>query len=225
MNAGLVLLLVWLEARHLGVLRWGAPDPLAAAVIGVVALDFSFYVAHVAMHKVPAFWRVHRVHHADPVVDVSTTIRQHPAEGLIRYAFMTAFAAALGVGVGPFAVYRAASALSGLLEHANLRVPRSVDRVLSTFATWPNMHKVHHSRVPEETDTNYGNLFPWFDWLFSTYTPSRRGGQVVCGLEGFDDPAMQTTGGLLAIPFREPGSGQASLPRATLPRLPLHELP
>jgi len=211
LNGALLLLLAALERSGLGVLRWFSLGPIPAGVIAVVALDFSFYLAHVAMHKVPAFWKVHRVHHSDPVVDVTTTIRQHPLEGLIRYAFMTACAAALGVGLIPFTVYRTWSALAGLLEHANLRVPSGLDGALSLVATWPNLHKVHHSRDARETDTNYGNIFPWFDWLFSTYTPSSRGATVACGLDGFDDPDLQSTAGLLAMPFRDAPASDARL--------------
>jgi len=166
-------------------------------------LDFSFYVAHVSMHRIPALWRFHRVHHSDPVVDVTTTIRQHPGEGVIRYAYMAAFACALGASPGAFAVYRSWSALNGLLEHANVRVPPWLDSVLSLVTTWPNMHKVHHSRTATETNTNYGNIFSLFDRLFSTFTPSKRGVNVSYGLDGFDDPAAQTTAGLLAMPFRD----------------------
>jgi sterol desaturase/sphingolipid hydroxylase (fatty acid hydroxylase superfamily) len=203
LNGALLLMLVRLTTNGFGLLPWASLDPLAAGFIGVVALDFSFYVAHVAMHKVPAFWKVHRVHHSDPVVDVTTTIRQHPIEGVIRYAFMAAFACAFGVGIRAFAVYRLWSAINGLLEHANLRVPRRLDAALSLITTWPNMHKVHHSRDVGESDTNYGNIFSWFDRLFSTFTPSWRGETVVCGLDGFDDPSAQTTAGLLAMPFHE----------------------
>ena len=205
-NGGLVLLLAWLAERGFGLLRLFPLHPLAAGALAVVALDFSFYVAHVAMHKVPAFWKVHRVHHSDPVVDVTTTIRQHPLEGVIRYAFLAAFAGALGVGLGAFAVYRVWSAVNGLLEHANIRVPRRLDSALSLVTTWPHMHKVHHSRDVRETDSNYGNIFSWFDRLFGTYTPSWRGTTVACGLDGFDDPSVQTTSGLLALPFRNPRS-------------------
>jgi sterol desaturase/sphingolipid hydroxylase (fatty acid hydroxylase superfamily) len=215
LNGGLLLLLAWLEARDLGVFRWVGLPPLPASIAAVVLLDLSFYVAHVAMHKVPDLWAVHRVHHSDPVVDVTTTIRQHPAEGLVRYAFMAAFACALGVGLGAFAVYRAWSALSGLLEHANLRIPRRLDRVLALVTTWPNMHKVHHSRDARETDTNYGNLFPWFDRLFGTYTPSSRGESVVCGLDGLDDPQLHTTRALLALPLaRTPATPTRGAPHA-----------
>jgi sterol desaturase/sphingolipid hydroxylase (fatty acid hydroxylase superfamily) len=202
-NAGLVLLLVWLAGRNFGLLRLAPLHPLVAAVIAIVALDFSFYVAHIAMHKVPAFWRVHRVHHSDPVVDVTTTVRQHPLEGVIRYVFLAAFACLLGVGLAAFTVYRLWSALNALLEHANIRVPRRVDAALSLVTTWPNMHKVHHSRDVRETDTNYGNIFSWFDRLFGTYTPSWLGTTVACGLDGYDDPAIQTTSGLLAMPFKD----------------------
>jgi sterol desaturase/sphingolipid hydroxylase (fatty acid hydroxylase superfamily) len=201
-NAGVLLLLVWVEGRGFGILRWASLGPLSAGVAAVVALDFSYYSTHVAMHKVPVLWMAHRIHHSDPVVDVTTTVRQHPLEGAIRYVSLAAFGCALGVGPGAFAVYRAWSAVNGLLEHANVRVPPRLDRALSWVTTWPNMHKVHHSRDVRETDTNYGNIFSWFDRLFSTYTPSPRGETVVTGLAGFDEPALQTTVALLAMRSR-----------------------
>jgi sterol desaturase/sphingolipid hydroxylase (fatty acid hydroxylase superfamily) len=201
-NAALVLTLTRLQANSIGLLYTLALPPLLAAITVVLVLDLSFYVAHVAMHKVPSLWRFHSVHHADPAVDVTTTIRQHPGEGVIRYAFMAAFAIPLGASPGAFAVYRAWSALNGLLEHANIRVPPWLDRVLSFVTTWPNMHKIHHSRDAQYTDTNYGNIVSLWDRLFLTFTPSRHGTSIVYGLEGFDDPATQTTAGLLAVPFR-----------------------
>ena len=201
LNGALVILLLRLDAAGFGLLRWAGLAPWVASVSGVVALDISFYAAHVAMHKVPAMWRVHRVHHSDPVVDVTTTIRQHPLEGILRYAFMSSFACAFGVGLDALVVYRTWSVVSGLLEHANLRVPRWLDLALSLLCTWPNMHKVHHSRDAREFDTNYGNIFPWFDRLFGTYTPSSRGEAVACGVDGLDEPRSQSTRGLLAMPF------------------------
>ena len=80
-------------------------------------------------------------------------------------------------------------------------MPRGLDSALSLVTTWPNIHKIHHSRDVRETDSNYGNIFSWFDRLFGTYTPSWRGTTVACGLDGFDDPSVQTTSGLLAMPF------------------------
>jgi sterol desaturase/sphingolipid hydroxylase (fatty acid hydroxylase superfamily) len=202
LNVGLVLTLTPLARRGFGILNVFPQAPLVELAATVLVLDLSFYVAHVAMHKVPAFWSYHLVHHCDPVVDVTTTIRQHPGESVIRYAFMAAFAFVLGAGPAAFAVYRTWSALNGLLEHANIRLPLSLDRVLALVTTWPNMHKVHHSRTPEETDTNYGNIFSFWDRLFRTFTPSSRGTDIRYGLDGFDDTQTQTTQGLLSLPFR-----------------------
>jgi sterol desaturase/sphingolipid hydroxylase (fatty acid hydroxylase superfamily) len=203
LNAALILFLVWLEARGFGLLRWLPVGPIAAGILGVLALDFSWYALHRTMHLVPALWRVHRVHHSDPVVDVTTTIRQHPGESLLRYAALTLVVMVLGVGLVPFAIYRVWSALNGLSEHANVRVPRWLDRAIALVAVSPDMHKVHHSRDVRETDTNYGNIFSFYDRALGTFTPTERGPTVVCGLDGFDDPADQTTAGLLGLPFRD----------------------
>ena len=126
--------LVLLRDRGVGILHWARLDPIVAGIVGGVALDFSFYVAHVAMHKVPAFWNVHRVHHSDPVVDVTTTIRQHPAEGLIRYAFMATFRVRIGSGARRRRVSPGGSSRRGARRAANVRaLPRRMKR----FATSP----------------------------------------------------------------------------------------
>ncbi len=202
-NVALVLTLVWLEDIGFGLLRGFSPAPWLEVVLVVLLLDFSFYVAHVSMHRIPGFWRFHSVHHSDPAVDVTTTIRQHPGESVIRYAFLTAFAVALGAGPAAFAVYRMVVALSALLEHANIRLPGWLDRLLSLVVTWPTLHKVHHSRDPRYTDTNYGNIVCWWDRAFRTFTPVRHGTDIDYGLEAHDDPETQTTAGLLALPFRD----------------------
>jgi sterol desaturase/sphingolipid hydroxylase (fatty acid hydroxylase superfamily) len=205
-NVGLVLLLTWLEARQLGLLRWLTLPSWVQAAVGFVLLDFTFYVLHVGMHKLPALWRVHKVHHSDAALDVTTALRQHPLEGVVRYAAMAALGCLLGVGVGTFALYRVASALNGLLEHANVRVPERVDHVLSWLTTWFGTHRIHHSREPRETDSNYGNIFSGFDRLFGTFTPTSRAKDVQCGLAGHEAPAMQTAAGLLAMPFSKPAA-------------------
>jgi len=203
LNVGLLGLVIWLESRGFGLLRWLALPSLPAAVMAVAALDFSFYAAHVSWHRFPSLWRFHAVHHSDPAVDVTTTIRQHPVEGVLRYAAMAAMVFVIGPSAGAFAFYRAASALNGLLEHANLRAPLWLDRLLSLVTTWPYMHKVHHSRTPTQTNTNFGNLFSLWDRLFGTFTPSREGTNISYGLDGLDQPDHQTTAALLALPFRE----------------------
>lgn len=205
LNVVLLALVVWLESVGFGLVRWLALPALVAAVVAVAALDFSFYAAHVSWHRFPSLWRFHAVHHSDPAVDVTTTIRQHPVESLLRFAAMGAMAVVIGPSPTAFAVYRATSALNGLLEHANVRAPEGLDRLLSLVTTWPHMHKVHHSRALAQTNTNYGNMFSAWDRLFGTFTPSREGMDVVYGLDGLDVSALQTTSALLALPFRERG--------------------
>src|SRR5512143_1677033 len=211
LNVGVVATLILLGQGGFGVLNACRQPPLVSTAAAILGLDLSFYVAHVAMHKFPAFWRYHLVHHCDPVVDVTTTIRQHPGESVIRYAFMAVFAFGLGAAQAAFAVYRTWSAINGLLEHANIRIPAWLDDLLALVTTWPNMHKVHHSRVPEETDSNYGNIFSFWDRLFSTFTPPQRGVDVDYGLDGFDDLTTQTTRSLLALPFRPAGARQVGV--------------
>jgi sterol desaturase/sphingolipid hydroxylase (fatty acid hydroxylase superfamily) len=197
-NTALLLALIWQQGR--GLLGLSALSPLWAGVAAVLALDFAFYLSHVAMHKIPGFWRFHRVHHSDPAVDVTTTIRQHPVEGVIRYAFLAFAAIGLGVSPAAFAVYRLWSTLSGLTEHANLGLPVWFDSFLSWFVTSPNMHKVHHSRDAGFTDTNYGNMTSLWDRLFGTFIPARFGIDIAYGLTDCD--AEQTTAALLALPWR-----------------------
>jgi sterol desaturase/sphingolipid hydroxylase (fatty acid hydroxylase superfamily) len=201
-NAGVLSLIIWLEANHFGLLRWLSVPPLPAAFLAVAALDLAFYAAHVSWHQFPSLWRFHSVHHCDPALDVTTTVRQHPVEGILRYAAIAAMAIAIGPSLAAFAIYRAASALNALLEHSNFRAPRWLDRSLSLVTTWPYLHKVHHSRLPEQTDTNYGNLFSFWDRLFGTFTPSAQGRTIHYGLDGYDRLEIQTTAALLALPFR-----------------------
>jgi sterol desaturase/sphingolipid hydroxylase (fatty acid hydroxylase superfamily) len=214
LNVALTLALISLDSIGFGLRHWLPIGSIGEIVVVVVALDLSFYVAHVAMHNNALFWRFHRVHHADPFVDVTTTIRQHPGEGLIRYAFLAAAATLMGVSPVGFAVYRLWSVLNALLEHSNIRVPARIDTIASIVITTPNMHKVHHSRNWRETDSNYGNIFSVFDRLFSTFTPSRRGMDIHYGLDGLDEPGVQTTAGLLAMPFvnRTASSGDVDWP-------------
>lgn len=208
MNIAVILGLASAQASGFGLLNQIQLPPLWHVVVVVLVLDFSFYVAHVSMHTFGAFWRFHAVHHSDPAVDVTTTIRQHPGEGLIRYGCLAIFAIPLGASLPAFAIYRLWSVLNGLLEHANVGAPQWLDTALSWLTTWPNMHKVHHSRDPRFTDTNYGNLFSIWDRVFGTFTPSRFGVNVEYGLHGADNPEQQTTAALLAAPFQQQPSSR-----------------
>jgi sterol desaturase/sphingolipid hydroxylase (fatty acid hydroxylase superfamily) len=202
LSAALVVLFAALESAQLGLLH---ALPLAApwsTLVAVLALDLAFYAFHVSMHKSDALWRFHRVHHCDPALDVTSSFRQHPGEGVVRAAFHAAFGAVFGVAPAAYALYRSLSALAAIAEHANVRVPRRLDDALSLVVTFPTLHKVHHARDRRLHDTNFGNLVSWWDRLFATFTPAREGARVDYGLDGFDDPGTQSTRGLLALPLR-----------------------
>jgi sterol desaturase/sphingolipid hydroxylase (fatty acid hydroxylase superfamily) len=178
----------------------------------VLVLDFMYgYVSHVLLHKIPRMWQVHRVHHSDPFVDVTTLLRQHPFETLWRFLFMTIPAWALGLPAAGIVVYRLVSRVNGVLEHANIRLWRPLDRAGSLIWCTPNMHKVHHSNEQVETDTNYGNIFSIYDRMFGTFTNTDRARHVVYGLKETDAAAARSFIGLLTLPFegerREPRQG------------------
>ncbi len=217
LNTALVIIVLYLDKHQIGLLHAFGMTPLARDLVAFIVLDFWFYICHVAMHKVPGFWRFHQVHHCDPVLDATTTVRQHPGESLIRYAFLTVATIVLGPSLYAFAAYRAWSAINGFFEHANVRTPQWLAVSLTLITSWPSLHRIHHSCVAAQTDTNYGNIFSVFDRLFGTFTPIREAATVVVGLDGYYDPATQTTLSLLKMPHRmiSGHSAHVSLPLRT----------
>jgi sterol desaturase/sphingolipid hydroxylase (fatty acid hydroxylase superfamily) len=187
----LVPALAWEQTVGAGLLNHVDLPPLVELAVMVLVLDLGIYGAHVAMHAHPLLWRFHRVHHGDPTVDVTTTIRQHPGEAVFRCGMIASCALALGVSPGGFAIYQALSAAAGLLEHANVRLPRQLNEGLALVVTWPDMHKVHHSRDVRLTNTNYGNLVSFWDRLFGTFTPAALGREVTYGLDDRDAPIVR----------------------------------
>lgn len=201
--AAIVLMLLWAETIGFGLLNALKLDPALEVAAAVLVLDFQTYAVHVAMHERAGLWRFHRIHHADPAVDVTTALRQHPGESLIRYVSLAVFSVAVGASPVAFAVYRLLSGIQALSEHANMRWPQGLDTALSYAIATPAYHKVHHSREREETDSNYANIFTFWDRLFFTATPAHRGLDVEYGLDGLDDRQTQSTWGLLTLPFRD----------------------
>lgn len=217
-TAALVLTLMWLEKAGFGLFNSIEVDRWIELGLLIVVLDFQAYAAHVSMHEIPALWRFHRVHHADPAVDVTTALRQHPGESLIRFGFLSLFACAAGASPEAFALYRILSAIQALSEHANVQLPTTLDSALSIIVPSPNYHKVHHSRDSQQTNTNYSNIFSIWDRVFLTHTPATQGRDIEYGLDGYDGSAAQTTMGLLKLPFRnDTRAAISSLSQTELP--------
>jgi sterol desaturase/sphingolipid hydroxylase (fatty acid hydroxylase superfamily) len=181
--------------------------PWTAFFLGIAALDFAAYAVHVLLHKVPVLWRVHRVHHSDELVDVTTAYRQHPLETLLRFACTIVPAALLGISPAATAAYRLLSGINALFEHANIRLSPRLDRALRWLVVTPDMHKVHHSCVASQTDSNYGNIAPWFDRLCGTYV-----GPVPVVTYGLDlrGDRHRTLVGLLRFPWCDQAGASGS---------------
>lgn len=187
---------------------------------GVVLLDFIIYMQHVMFHAVPALWRLHRMHHADLDIDVTTGARFHPIEILLSMLIKFAAVAALGITPAAVVLFEILLNATSMFNHANVRIPRVVEPALRWLIVTPDMHRVHHSIERDETDSNFGfNLSLW-DRLFGTYRAQPRAGHrsMTIGIPDFRDPAACTRLlGMLAIPF------QANTRPASKPLEPRHE--
>lgn len=202
LNFTLALGAAYFAESGVGLLQVLGVGSVAAFIVALLALDGASYLVHRLMHQTPILWRVHLVHHIDASVDATTAFRQHPIEGVLRFSFIAATAWGLGAPPAAIALYRLLGSLNSVLEHANVRVPRWLDRIAVLVWVTPDMHKVHHSRDRIETDSNYANLFSFFDRLFGTFTPSSRGPLVHYGINGYDTPEQQSVGAVLWLPFR-----------------------
>ena len=182
-----------------------------ACLLSILLLDLAIYLQHVVFHAVPGLWRLHRMHHADLEFDVTTGLRFHPGEIVLSMVIKLAVVAALGapaVAVLGFEILLNATAL---FNHANVRLPAGVDRALRWVMVTPDMHRVHHSVIPAETNSNFGFNLPWWDRLLGTYRAQPRAGHegMAIGIEQFRTPRDLWLDRMLVQPLRGPASGRA----------------
>lgn len=172
-------------------------------IIAIVLLDLVVYLQHVLMHAVPILWRLHMVHHSDLDFDVTTGVRFHPLE--IALSMFIKIGAVILIGVSPTAVlmFEVLLNATAMFNHSNVCIPREVDRLLRWFLVTPDMHRIHHSVIPRETNRNFGFNLPWWDRVLGTYlsAPSKGHEDMTIGLEQYQDSIQLTWLGLLALPF------------------------
>ncbi len=176
----------------------------AAIPVGVVALDLVIYVQHVVFHHVPLLWRLHRMHHADLDIDVTTGVRFHPLEILLSLAIKMAAVLALGVPAPAVLIFEVLLNATSMFNHSNVALPPRLDTVARWIVVTPQMHQVHHSILRAETDSNFGFNLPWWDRLFGTYRAKPAAGEqgMTIGLPIFRDVAELRIMRLLTQPFR-----------------------
>ena len=213
------------EAQGWGLLHAvGAPE-WAAYAVTLLVLDLAIWAQHLAFHKAPILWRLHRVHHADPDVDVSTAIRFHPVEIAMSMAIKIGLVYALGAPALAVVLFEVILNGCAMFNHANIRVPDRIERPLRRLLITPDLHRIHHSVRREEHDTNFGFSVSWWDRLFGTYRDSARGGQagLTLGLPEWRDDRPTRLLWSLANPFLpadQPGRSAKSSVSPETPRRP-----
>ncbi len=174
-------------------------------VVAVLILDFSIYLQHVLFHAVPLFWRLHRMHHADLDFDVTTGARFHPVEIILSMIIKLMVVAALGPSAIAVLVFEIVLNGTAMFNHSNVRIPLGLDRLLRLFVVTPDMHRVHHSVIPDEANSNYGFNVPWWDRLFGTYRAQPCEGHegMTIGIDQFREPRELWLDRMLFQPLRK----------------------
>lgn len=208
-NFGLAFILLktadWVEANNFGIINWLPAMPLwLYALTGVLLLDFfGAYLAHLVEHRVKPLWMVHLVHHTDHKVDTTTGNRHHPLESVIRFTFTLMGVFIVGTPIALVFLYQSLSVVFTQLTHANIRMPKSVDKAISYVFVSPDMHKIHHHYRLPYTDANYGNIFSIWDRLLGTYMYLDRE-KIVYGVDVFPDEEKNSNVlDLLKQPFQK----------------------
>ncbi len=196
------------EERGWGLFHALEVPVLLAGVLGFLALDLAIYLQHVLFHAVPVLWRLHRMHHADLEFDVSTGLRFHPVEILLSMGIKLGVVAALGPPALAVLVFEVVLNATSLFNHSNVRLG-GADRIVRLFVVTPDMHRVHHSVRPSETNRNFGFNLPWWDRLFGTYTAQPRDGHegMTIGLGEFRTRRDLWLDRMLLQPFRKGSRG------------------
>jgi sterol desaturase/sphingolipid hydroxylase (fatty acid hydroxylase superfamily) len=190
-------------ANGWGLLNHFAMPGLIALVVGIIALDLVIYLQHVMFHAVPILWRLHMVHHADLDYDLTTGLRFHPIEIVLSTVLKLTIIVALGPPAASVIVFEILLNGMAMFNHGNIKLPPSADRLLRLLVVTPDMHRVHHSVISRETNSNYGfNLSIW-DRMFGTYLaqPSKGHQDMIIGLAQFRDPKRLTLPWLLMLPI------------------------
>lgn len=190
--------------------RWGLFHVLAlptwvSVLLAFLALDVAIYLQHVMFHAVPVLWRLHRMHHADQDIDVTTGVRFHPIEILLSLGIKLGVVAALGPPAIAVLLFEVLLNATSMFNHSNIGMPLWLDRALRWIVVTPDMHRVHHSIVIRETNSNFGFNLPWWDRLFGTYRDQPDAGHenMIIGIRQFREAGEQRLDRMLTQPFRD----------------------
>lgn len=187
---------------------WGLLNAIAlpapiAVIAGLLLFDLWMYLWHRANHEVPLLWRLHRVHHTDPRMDSTTAFRFHPGEIVLSTLLNAVVILGLGLGLATLILYKSLMVVVIVLHHSNIRLPQTWDRRLRILVVPPSMHRVHHSQIIAETNSNYGTIFSFWDRLLGSFRLRDDLARIRFGIGYFEGPQWQTPLQLLMLPLRE----------------------
>ena len=187
--AAAVGIAIWAQVQGFGLFNLIAAPPWLAVIVSIIVLDFAVWLSHLLSHKVPLFWRFHRMHHSDRDFDVTTAIRFHPIEIIVSMGWKVAWVIVLGAPAVAVIIFEIILNGTAMFNHSNTKLPLWLDRVLRMIVVTPDMHRVHHSVFRGETDSNYGFNLPWWDRLFGTYIdqPAEGHDAMTIGLPQWQD--------------------------------------
>ena len=194
----------WVVQNEFGLLYWLPEMPLwLFAVLGILMMDLiGAYLPHFTEHKIKPLWMIHLVHHSDQKVDTTTANRHHPLESVVRYVFTLFGVFIIGTPIAIVMLYQSLSLVSTQFNHANIKLPKAVDKALSYILVSPDMHKTHHHYKLPHTDSNYGNIFSIWDRFFGTYSYLDRDA-LIYGVDTFPDEIENSSlKSLLKQPFQ-----------------------
>ena len=195
----------WVVENEYGFIHLFNGIPLIIEVfLAVLLLDFiGAFLAHYVEHKINPLWMIHLVHHSDHNVDTTTANRHHPLESLIRFSFTLFAILIVGAPIGYVMLYQSLSVILTQFNHANIKLPRKIDKWLSYLIVSPDMHKIHHHYRLPYTDANYGNIFSIWDRIFGTYMDLDRE-KIIYGVDVFPDEYKNSNiKDLLKQPFQK----------------------
>ncbi|MBT3558850.1 MAG: sterol desaturase family protein [Rhodospirillales bacterium] len=182
----------------------GAPASIAF-VVSLLCLDLAIYIQHVVFHHVPVLWRLHRVHHMDLDMDVTTGLRFHPIEIILSLLIKAGVIIAIGADATAVVLFVIILNASSMFNHSNIRLPKIIDTILRAAVVTPDMHRVHHSTIRSETDSNFGFFLSIWDRMFKTYQAQPKAGHLdmEIGQSSVRDPRALSLPALLVQPFRK----------------------
>ena len=193
---------IWASAKGWGLFNIFDAPLWVSIPISIIALDFLIYVQHRIFHRVPLFWAMHKVHHTDRDLDVTSALRFHPAEIIVSMIYKFACVILLGAPAAAVIIFEILLNSCAMFNHANLRLPARLDKALRLVLVTPDMHRVHHSVIERETNSNYGFCLPWWDRMFGTYNDQPKGGHegMIVGLSEHQDDKPSELIYSLALP-------------------------